>query len=316
MFPITDPSRMLDIRMRRRRAFWLLVSLVAVPLLLWHDGHPRHPGATGADIDPTTRSLRSDGLAAAEIASVLHRIPLVGRLDWTVEGAKLPEGRRDASALSATGSSLQITLACTHSITLVPQQDLSDRVFVSTMTGPSAFRAGLRLVGEGPALQLAESCGHEPADVVVQAPPSMPLTLRRFGDTPVRLGSFTGPVHLVLAGSADTAVDAAGPAVIEKTGSGDVTIGSLNGDAQLSQRGSGDISIRRLRANHVGILASGSGNVMIAAGHVGHLDASLSGSVDLSGQVEIDEASVQASEDCDVSLPHVSNLLDHEASDR
>ena len=318
MFPITDLSRADDIRMRRRRAVWLLVGIIALPVLIWRqDEHRQHPGGAGTDldIDLTKRSIRSDSLPAAEIDSVLHRIPLVGQLDWVVEGAKLPAGRRDGSALSATGASLEITLACARSITLVPQQDLSDRVFVSTVTGLPAAEAGVRLVG-GSAMLVSETCRHGPADLVVQAPASMPLTLRRFGDTAVRLGAFTGPIHLVLAGSADTAVDAAGPTVIEKVGSGDVAIGSLNGDAQLSQRGSGSISIDRLQARRLGIVASGSGDIALAGGHVGHLDATLRGSVDLSGNVEISEASVQASENCDVSLPHVRDRLDRGAAER
>ncbi len=318
MFPITDLPRAADIRMRRRRAAWLLAGIVAVPVLLWRqDEHRQHFRAAGSDldIDLTNRTIRSGSLPAAEIESVLHRIPLVGQLGWVVEGAKLPAGRRDGSALSATGTALQITLSCTRSITLVPQADLSGGVFVSTMTGAPATRAGLRLVGSGSDMRLTERCEHEPADVVVQAPASMPLTLHRFGETAVRLGAFTGPIHLVLAGSADTAVDAAGPTVIEKTGSGDVAIGSLNGDARLSQSGSGNISVKRLRASRLGIIASGSGDIVVASGHVDHLDATLNGSVDLSGDVEVGEAYVHASEDCDVSLPHVSNRHDDEASD-
>ena len=319
MFPITDLSRADDIRMRRRRAVLLLAGLLAIPLLFWQqDEHRQHAHTRGSDldIDLTHRSIRSDSLPAAEIESVLHRIPLVGRLDWTVEGAGLPAGRRDAASLSATGASLQITLSCARSITLVPQQDLSGRVFVSTPSGVPAAETGLRLVGSGAAMLLTETCRREPSDVVVQAPAGMPLTLSRLGDTAVRLGAFTGPIHLVLLGGGDAAVDAAGAAVIEKTGSGDVSIGSLNGDLQLSQRGSGTISVKRLQAARVSIIASGSGDIVLAAGHVDHLDASLHGSVDLSGDVAIGEASMQASEDCDVSLPHVSDRRDSDASDR
>ncbi len=319
MFPITDLSRADDIRMRRRRAAWLLVGMIAVPLLLWRqDEHRQHTPERGSDldIDLTNRSIRSDRIPTAEIDSVLHRIPLVGQLDWTVEGAKLPAGRRDGAALSATGASLQITLSCARSITLVPQQDLSGRVYVSTVSGVPADETGLRLIGSGAAMLLTESCRREPPDVVVQVPAAMPLTLSRLGDTAVRLGAFTGPIHLVLLGGGDASVDAAGAAVIEKTGSGDVSIGSLNGDLQLSQRGSGTISIKRLQATRVSILASGSGDIVLAAGHVGHLDATLHGSVDLSGDVEVGEASVQASEDCDVSMPHVSERRDRGAADR
>ena len=317
MFPITDLARADDIRMRRRRAVLLLAGMVALPLLLWRqDEHRQHVHARGSDLDLTSRSIRSDTVPAAEIDAVLHRIPLVGQLDWTVEGAGLPVGRRDAASLSATGASLQITLSCARSITLVPQQDLTDRVFVSTPRGVPATGSGLRLVGSGAAMLLTGTCRREPSDVVVQAPAGMPLTLSRLGDTAVRLGAFTGPIHLVLLGGGDAAVDAAGAAVIEKTGSGDVSIGTLNGDLQLSQRGSGTISIKRLQAARVSIIASGSGDIVLAAGHVDHLDASLHGSVDLSGDVAVGVASMQASEDCDVSLPHVSDRRHGDAPER
>ena len=306
MFPITDLSRADDIRMRRRRAVLLLVGVIALPLLLWRQGeHRQHPAGRG-----------SDSLPAGGIGAVLRRLPLVGQRDRMAGGAGLPAGRRDAASLSATGAALQITLSCARSINLVPQQDLTGRVFVSTSGGAPAAETGLRLVGSGAPILLTGTCRHEPSDVVVQVPAAMPLTLNRLGDAEVRLGAFTGPVHLVLLGRSDVSVEAAGAAVIDKSGSGDVTIGSLTGDVQLSQRGSGTISIKRLQANQVNIIASGSGDIVLAAGHVGHLAATLRGSVDLSGDVEIDAASMQASGDNDVSLPHVSDRQDRGMSDR
>jgi hypothetical protein len=308
MFPISDPSRADDIRMRRRRAVWLLAGIVLVPAILFSGHGKQRHDTKHLQINPTG-SIHSDSMAGTQIEAILHRIPLIGGLDWTVEGAPLPAGRRDAAALSAAGSSLVVAVSCARSIALVPQADLSGRVFVSTRNGRPGDAAGLTLTG-GAALVLGGECRHGQADLVVQAPASMPLTLVQSGSTDIRLGAFGGPVHLTMTGSGDAAIDAAGSLDIVKNGKGDVSVSRLAGPLRLSSTGSGDVAIAHIQADQVGIVDGGSGDFSISDGHIGHLDATLRGSGDLSITAEIDEASVQALKDNDITLPHVKRRLD------
>ena len=319
MFPITDFSRADDIRKRRRRAFWLLAGIVVVPTL-WFSSHgsQRHDHAAGRstsdfdiDIDGSNRSIRSNSMAATQMESVLHRIPLLGELNWTIRGAPLPGGRRDASALSATGASLLVSLRCAGSITLVPQHDLSGRVFVSERDGSPAGGTGLLLTG-GASMVLEGTCRHGGSDLVVQAPASMPLTLAQFGSTDFRLGAFDGPVHLTQHGSGDVVIDAAGRLDIEKSGPGDVSIDRLGGALQLSAVGSGDVAIAHIQADHVQIAGTGSGDVLISGGHIDRLDATMRGSGDLTVMADVGEASVLASNNSDIKLPHVKGRFQHD----
>ena len=322
MFPIHDFSRAGDIRMRRRRAVWLLAGILLAAMLLLHGLHPHrsgNPGSSGTtvSINVPGRSIHSDSLPATEIQSVLNRIPLIGHLDWMVQGAPLPTGSRDGSALSATGQSLRIQVQCARSITLVPQRDLPDRVFISSRDGRPAAGFGLRLAGDDTLgakdhrLTLSGGCGNGDADLVVQAPAAMPLMLESSGNASIRLGAFEGPVHLISHGDGDVVIDAAGPLDVEMTGSGDVTVGRLSGSLKLVQAGSnGDVEIAQIQAARVSISGDGNGNISIAAGHVDQLNAVMHGNGDLSVKAEIGNASVQAIEASDITLPHVKGRLD------
>ena len=277
MFPITDFSRAADIRMRRRRAGWLLVGIVLLPFMLFSG--PTRPGRIYQEVR-----------------------------DSDVDSSALPAGRRDGEVLSASGTSLRVTLDCAQSITLVPQPDLTGHVFVSTRDGEHAGMAGLLLTGSSE-LVLAGKCPQS-SGLVVQLPASMPISMVQVGTTDIRLGAFRGPVHLVQTGSGDVVIDASGPLDIQTSGSGDLSVGHLGGNLHLVGDGSGDLRIAHIQADQVDIHANGSGDVSIQAGHVGNLHAEMHGSGDLSALAAIDTASIQSSDSSDITLPHVKGRLD------
>ena len=323
MFPITDLSRADDIRRRRRRAFWLLVGIVVIPAFLFSghgSGHHARStdggeSSTDLDVDPSRRSVRSGSLPATdEMEAMLHRIPLIGGLGRTVEGAPLPDLRHDPAALSATGSSLLVSLPCASSITLVPQRDAAGRVSVSTRDARPPGESGVLLTG-GAAMVLGGSCRHGRPDLVVQAPASMPLTLVQSGATDIRLGAFSGPVHLTQHGSGDAVIDASGPLDIVKSGEGDVSVDHLDGALQLSASGSGDVAIAHAQASHIQITGNGSGDFSVGEGRVDRLDATLHGSGDLTVEAEVGEASVLSSNESDIKLPHVTGHFSHTVLD-
>lgn len=283
MFPITDLSRADDIRMRRRRAFWLLAGTAVVGFSLL-SGSPRH---FQVHIDTGKAGSGSDRVRA------------------------VPDGQGPL-ALSATGSSLLVSLTCGNSITLMPQPDPNGRVSVSPDGGQSMHKVGLLADGHGQ-LILSGSCGQ--SGVAVRAPPSMPLFLVLNGGSDLHVGGFSGPIHLVQHGGGDTVIDSTGALDVQKTGDGDLSIGHLDGDLQLVATGGGDVSIALMQSARAGIRSSGSGDISIAAGHVGRLDATLHGSGDLSVLAEVGDASVQAPDSADITLPHVTGRRDQGASD-
>ncbi len=202
-----------------------------------------------------------------------------------------------------------MTLECASSITLLPRADLADRVLVSEHHGSRRQNlGGLLLTGGGGNLVLTGSC--RSSGLLVQLPPSMPISLVPGGDTDIRLGAFIGPVHLVQHGDGDVVIDSAGPLDIEKGGDGDISVGRLEGSLHMVAGGNGDLSIAQIRSDRVTIDASGSGDISIKAGHIGQLDAALHGSNDLSVEAGIDTASVQAPSDADITLPNVKGRVD------
>nr|WP_321985036.1 DUF2807 domain-containing protein [uncultured Lichenicoccus sp.] len=264
MFPITDPSRAADIRMRRRRAIWLLVGMVVVPLVLV-SGRSGHSGNQSGDfsnfhIAMPNFTVSSDD--ANQIHMAMQQIPGMAKLAWMVQGAALPEGRRDASALSATGNKLTIDLPCAQSIAVVPKSDLGGRIYASILDGSPVQEAGLELRGNHDGdVTLGGTCRHDGADVVLQAAPETALSLILNGGASLRTGGFTGPVRLVQRGGGDAVIDAAGGLDVEKDGGGDLVVGHVDQRLHLEQRGSGDTTIK--------------------GGHIGHADISIGGNGDL-----------------------------------
>lgn len=282
MFPITDFSRADDIRMRRRRAFWLLAGITVVGSSLLSGSH-RH------------FQVRIETGKAGGFGHV-RAVP----------------GGHGSLALSATGSSLLISLSCGNSITLMPQPDPTGRVSVSSDGSQSAHKVGLLADSHGQ-LVLSGSCGQ--SDLSVRAPPSMPLSLVLDGGSDVHIGAFSGPIRLVQHGGGDMAVDSTGPLDVLKTGDGDLSVGHLDGDLQLVAAGGGDVSIGHVQSARAGIRSSGSGDISIAAGRIGHLDASLHGSGGLSVLAEVGDASVRAPDSADITLPHVTGRRDQTPPD-
>ena len=268
MFPITDPAREGDIRMRRRRAVGLLVGIALGLAFL----------ASGSD---------RAALSPARIALSIEQ---------SRSGAS-------SSTLSVDGDRLTVALPCASSVTVMPRADLSRRVLVSADDA-----SGVRLAG-GSMITLAGACSGASPDIHVQAPPGMPLTLALTGGTDAHVGAFTGPVTLIQHGGGDMAIDSAGGLTGEIAGSGDLAVGHLRGDLSLRMAGNGDLHVALIQASAVTVSAAGSGDIAIASGRIGHLSADMRGSGDLVVGAEVGDASVQAGDANDVSLPNVTGHL-------
>ncbi len=312
MFPITDPSRAADIRMRRRRAIWLLVGIVVVPLVLVF-GRSSHSGDNGAfHIVLPNFTISSDD--ASQIHMALQQIPGMAKLAWMVEGATLPEGRRDGTALSASGSKLAIDLTCAQSIAVVPKSDLGGRIFASSLDGSPVQEAGLELRGGAQdKVTLGGTCRHGSTDVVVQASPSTALSITLNGGTSLRTGAFSGPVRLVQRGGGDAVIDAAGGLDVEKDGGGDLVVGSVGVVGQagqslhLVQRGSGDATIKAGNIDHADISIEGNGDVHFGPdAHLGGLSLVMRGGGDVAVSHLDGSANIQATGSGDVAIARIA----------
>ena len=308
MFPITDPSRAADIRMRRRRAVWLLVGMVVVPLVLVSGRSSHSGGSSGFHIDLPDFTISSDD--AGRIHMALQQVPGMAQLAWMVEGAPLPEGRRDTSALSATGNRLAIELPCAQSIAVVPKADLGNRIYASTLDGSPVQEAGLELRTRdragGPEVVLGGACRHGGADVVVQASPSTALVLTLIGGTRLRTGAFSGPIRLEQNGGGDAVIDAAGGLDVEKNGGGGLVVGRVEQSLHLVQRGSGDTTIKAGTIDHADISIAGNGDLHFGPdAHVGGLSLVMRGGGDVAMSHLDGSADVQAAGSGDVAIAQI-----------
>ena len=259
MFPITDPSRADDIRMRRRRAVMLLAGIVVLPIVLVSGR--ADPGASHAG---WMLSGLFTGDRAGHVEAALRQAASVALASWVKEGTALPEGRRDGLALAATGNSLAINLPCAGSIAVVPAADLGRRIYVSLLDGGSAQSAGLELHGgdaRGGEAALGGGCRQRGADLVVQAAPDTALTVTLAGGTGLRTGAFSGPIRLVQRGGGDVVIDAAGGLEAERSGGGDLVVGRLTQTLHLVQRGSGDTIVKAGSIGHADLELEGSGDM-------------------------------------------------------
>ncbi|WP_428377389.1 GIN domain-containing protein [Lichenicoccus sp.] len=311
MFPITDPSRAADIRMRRRRAVWLLLGTVVVPLVLV-SGRSSHSGGQSGESSDFHIALPSFTISsddANQIHVALQQIPDMARLAWMVQGAPLPDGRRDASALSATGHKLAIDLPCAQSIAVVPKSDLGDRIYASTLDGSPVQEAGLELRGgdqDGGRVTLGGTCRHGGTDVVVQASPSTALFLTLNGGTSLRTGGFSGPVRLVQRGGGDAVIDAARGLDVEKSGGGSLVVGHVDDGLHLVLRGGGDATINGGHIDHAEISLDGDGDLHFGPdAHIGALSLVMHGGGDVAISHLDGSAGIEAAGSGDVAIADI-----------
>ena len=302
MFPITDPTRAADIRMRRRRAIGLLTGIVVLPIVLVS-------GRANPDASHLGSILSGflTGDQAENVETALRQAASVAVASWVREGAALPEGRRDGMALAATGTSLAISLPCAGSIAVVPGADLGRRIYVSLLDGGSAQAAGLELHGGdvrgGGEVALGGGCRHRGADLVVQAAPDTALTVTLTGGTSLRTGAFTGPVRLIQRGGGDVVIDAAGGLEAERSGGGDLVVGHLQQNLHLVQRGGGDTSIRAGSIGHADLELEGKGDLNVGPeARIGGLSLVMRGSGDVTIAHLDGSADIQATGSGDVAI--------------
>lgn len=277
LFPIHDYARADDIRMRRRRAAFLIIGIVAAPWILFSSpahretGHHRGLDSLNLTIDKSLFDLRLSPHTSDE---TLPR----------------PAPGEPIRRFSIEGDTLSVDLSCAGTVTLLPATNLGGEATLSVRHGQDEMLQAVTT--EGGMVSQKGFCGSRgDADFILQFDPGRSLRIVQHGDVDIRGGRFTGPVAIDGSGSGSLFLASVGSLVDQQRASGDVVIGEISGglDAQLS--GSGDLQIKR--------------------GHVSTMSATIAGSGDLStGDATIVNAQAELTRSGDLTMGMVAGHLD------
>lgn len=276
LFPIHDFARADDIRMRRRRAAFLIVGIVAVPWVLFsgpahHDTRRQHASNPfDLRIDKALSDIRLPRAPIAELPQAWPGGPL----------------RRFA----IEGDTLTVDLSCATSVTLLPATDLGNEASLSVRDRQDETLQAVTTAG-GTVTQPSACRGGSDADFILKVDPARSLRIVQHGDIEIHGGRFTGAV------------------AIDGLGSGTVRLAGVGGLSD-HQRGSGDVIIDDI-SGKLDVALSGSGELQIRHGHVSSMSATATGSSDLStGDAVIDNAHVQLAGTGELTMGMVAGGLD------
>ena len=236
-----------------------------------------------------------------------------------------------AAAETRLVPAIQLSLSASSSanVEIAADPSLHGQVRLSMENGLSCVA-----ISGGDALAVSTArCSDESGPLHIDIPPDAPLTLAASGDGNLRLGDVRGPLNITLAGSGNlvagsigpvaisvsasgdaTLGDVRGPAVISLTGSGDVRVKALHGPLTLKQVGSGDLAAGSIESDGVVLDGSGSGDVLLGAGHIENLQARMVGSGDLSVAASIGNATVDMRGGGDAKLGPIAGTLNRSTS--
>ena len=266
LFPIHDVARADDIRIRRRRAAFLIIGIVAIPWMLFSRPAHREAGYHHKS-DPFDLTIER---ALSDI-----RLPQVSREDSLREPASGDPTRR----FSVAGDTLSVDFSCARTVTLLPTTDLGKEARLSVRHGQDEMLEAVTTEGD---IVSQSSCrGRGNADFILQVDPARSLRIVQHGNVDIHGGRFTGRVAIDGSGSGSIFLASVGRLADQQRGSGDVVINEISGrvDAQLS--GSGDLQIKQGQVSMMSVTIAGSGNLSTGDATVGDTHAELTRSGDL-----------------------------------
>ncbi len=265
VFPIRDLSRADDIRMRRRRAAWLLGGIVLAGWMLSRQD-PDDGQARGAYRHADMVSGEASVPPVPPIPSIpgVISIPGLGQIRLRLP-TTLPQPAADAPTRSVETNSLFVDLTCAASVTLLPDAGLQGRVVVSARRGQEAALRGLSTHGGS----VVDDCSGEPGDFVLRVPPAMPLRIQQTDAVDIRGGRFTGPVTIEGTGSGSVALDGTGALTVRQRSDGDVSVAEVDGPLDAGLHGSGDLRIGRGAITQLSALVTSSGDLSLGQATIG-----------------------------------------------
>ena len=246
LFPIHDPGRADDIRMRRRRAVLLLAGIGVLGwMLLGPDDSSRHRPHRDVAFDTPPR-----------------------------------QDMREPVQTFRTGTTavVAVDLPCADSVTLLPRQGIGDQVMLSTRQDQQAAAQAVSFT-DGRFGQSA-ACETGRADFTLQLAADRALRIVQSGSTEIHGGSFSGTVGIEVRGSGGVTLAGVGTLNDVQTGGGDVAIGSVSGRVNARLDGSGDLRVRGGTVPVLDAASNGSGDIDMGGAAIGGGRVELGGSGD------------------------------------
>ncbi len=276
-FPITDPAREDDIRMRRRRAAMLLACIVFLPWIAFggqsERNASRHDHGSGLVVGIETSDAQR---IAAAIGAAFGDRASAGRAQ-----SALAQPAADAPQRAIVAHALRIDLPCAASVTILSDPAYDGRAVVYAAKDDAQALDTLSL-GDGTIAQ-DRTCGAD-ADLIVRTGPATPLTLVQSGSNDLHAGGFDAPVTVESDGSGDVVVDRSGPLTVRQHASGDVSVGTVAGPITAMLLGSGDLTVHEGEAPVLDATSAASGDVVLGRTRIGGGKVTLEGSGDFSAE--------------------------------
>ncbi len=232
-------------------------------------------------------------------------------------------GHAAAETRTVQGQGLVLTSTLDSDVRIITDPMLSGSMRVAAEGALSC----LSLTGGQTVVIDTAACDSDLEDLQITIPPNAPVTLT-VSDGDIQIGNLNAPLNatltgggglkagtvrsLILAsrGSGDTSVGTVnGPASLQLTGGGDVRVGALNGPLSLRHTGSGDLAVGSINAGGVDLENSGSGDTLIGGGAIAALTVRMHGSGDLAIAATVGGGQVTATGGGDVKLGQVTGPL-------
>ncbi len=241
----------------------------------------------------------------------------------------LTPGLARADTQTLQGDGLTFTLTGSSDAVLETDPALKHAVRIVAESTDCLVRSGSR----GGSVELDTAPCSDSGTVTVMIPPDFPVKLTIAGSGNVRAGELMGPLSATLTSDGDLAIHHAGIVQIMVNGSGDVTLGDVDGASdiqvegsgtvkmaqvrgplKLSQHGSGDVTIGQAHSVAVDIDNAGSGDAAIGGGDITYLRVRTNGSGDISVGGTVGTADLQASGGADIRLAKATGTVQRHAS--
>jgi hypothetical protein len=239
-------------------------------------------------------------------------------------------GPARADMRSFHGSNLTLTLTTDEDTQIETDTGLSHEVRVAA-DNSGCLDAGEH--GGGEVTISSAPCGSDSGKLTVMVPPGFPVTLMIAGSGNVHAGDLMGPLKATLTSDGDLSVEHAGILQLAVRGSGDVTLRSVTGAADIdvsgsgtvklfhmegplkySQHGSGDLAIAHIDSPAAQFEGAGSGDAVIAGGHIAALHVRVYGSGDFAMDGTVDTADLEATGGGDIRIPQATGLVTRHAN--
>ncbi len=213
-----------------------------------------------------------------------------------------------------TGKNLMIEAKCSQNIEIEPDAQLTNQVELTATAGTQAELDSLTFHdGDHIAIAQTDRCPpsisagisiHLPGIhierhgqefvVKIRVPIGFPIDLKSSGSGDVTIGTVNGPLAATISGSGNLSATETGDTTLKITGSADVTLHHIAGALTLLNTGNADISVQSGTIAPLSIKSTGSGDVSI--------DAVING------------ASISNSGSGDINLAHVKGPISQKNS--